>query len=446
MDGRVSGSNSQATTLSSGVADIPCTVIAQGDLVLNCVSAARSPSGKRVISRFRTSSAILRKSCDYFQVLLDPTKFQEGRTFLESKKRLEARYGSVESALYQAKIDELPEFTLELPPLSPKVTRHALLCDFFALLATAEDDDPASGQALYEDIAKRPIFFLASLVALLDRYGALHLFKRAMSIENTDDGPCVMPERRRLRDRLRTFRSHEEERLREVVFLAYSIHDQKAFAFLTHRLVVDGSRMWRRIVDEGQSGIPIWWQLPGVIEQELEFRNQCILDTISDYQSHLLCAFGASTTTSKQKTTSLPSTKRELQCRRVYENSRACDSFHLGEMIHFFSTRAKTLELQSTLSNHEPDYDAGYTTENEFDDSNKPGSTHARPDAASAAVSLACLTAYKDSRKVVKPSEYVYSTIPNLVCEGHGITTRSATRKACQFVAALYNQLPALIQ
>ncbi|WEW54685.1 hypothetical protein PRK78_000107 [Emydomyces testavorans] len=366
--------------------EVPCVIIfPDGDVVVNCIPAPGGLSGLGCVTcRLRTNSASLREASDYFSVLLDPAKFQEGREFTKTIEGLQSQYGSLESALYQAEIDELPQVTLQLPPLSSKINKTAILTVFFRLLAHAGCEE-SSDTAFSEDVAKNSITFLACLATLLDRYGAPNILKQVMEVKEVHDNTLKLADsesqRWKLRHRLRTFRSDDEERVREAIYLAYSLNDQKAFGFLTHKLAVGGSREWHSAVDDDQAGIsrPIWWRLPGGIEEEMQFRNQCILDTISDYQSHLLCAYGASATFPKSSASFSPSARRELQCRRAYENSRACDSFHLGEMIHFFTTRAKTLELKSALSSPQLNSDDEYNGEHEADNSRKKGIMPSKP-------------------------------------------------------------------
>lgn len=279
MNGRLSNPSSGANA-SEEAADAnlpepitsreaPCEIIfSEGDIILNCIPAPSSPGPHRPASRFRTTSTTLKTASDYFKVLLDPAKFQEGRQFLETIDALRVQYGSVELALRRAEIDELPQVTLELPPISSRVNQVALLGDFLRLLA----DSPFTNTAVPETIAKKPISFLASLAALLDRYGARHILNQALKAHEPGDDSLKLAdgasERQRLRHRLQTFRSDDEERVREAIFLAQCLRDSKAFGLLTHKLVVSGSREWAQGFDERQAGIdrPIWWQLSGSVE------------------------------------------------------------------------------------------------------------------------------------------------------------------------------------
>jgi len=57
---------------------------------------------------------------------------------------------------------------------------------------------------------------------------------------------------------------------------------------------------------------------------ELHYRRECILNTIASIQRHFF---------------SLYTSRTKLQCQKGYENSTACDSYQLGEMIRFFTGR-----------------------------------------------------------------------------------------------------------
>jgi hypothetical protein len=88
------------------------------------------------------------------------------------------------------------------------------------------------------------------------------------------------------------------------------------------------------------------------------------MNTITDLQAHFLRVWGAleddversqPQTKNNMLATAVSPNARSLQCRWGFDNSRACDSFHLGEMVRFFSMRSKTIFLGSTLI--DPGYD-----------------------------------------------------------------------------------------
>lgn len=65
--------------------------------------------------------------------------------------------------------------------------------------------------------------------------------------------------------------------------------------------------------------------------------------------------------------TAVVSNTRPIQCRWGFSNSRACDSFHLGEMVRFFSLRSKTIFLGSTLIDPQTELEGEEEEEGEND-------------------------------------------------------------------------------
>lgn len=95
--------------------------------------------------------------------------------------------------------------------------------------------------------------------------------------------------------------------------------------------------------------------------EELYYRRQCVLDTITDLQAHFLRVYGALEDPSAPKRNNPSATStavsRQYQCRCALGNSSACDTFHLGQMTRFFSLRTKTIFIGSTLL--DPDFNQG---------------------------------------------------------------------------------------
>lgn len=101
------------------------------------------------------------------------------------------------------------------------------------------------------------------------------------------------------------------------------------------------------------------------------------MNTITDLQAHFLRAYGALEDDAERNRphpkhnmlmTAVSSNTRPFQCRWGFDNSKACDSFHLGEMVRFFTMRSKTIFLGSTLI--DPGYDNGSDEEDDEDNDN----------------------------------------------------------------------------
>lgn len=107
------------------------------------------------------------------------------------------------------------------------------------------------------------------------------------------------------------------------------------------------------------------------------------MNTITDLQAHFLRAYGALEDEAERNKprprhnmlmTAVSSNARPFQCRWGFDNSKACDSFHLGEMVRFFTMRSKTIFLGSTLI--DPGYDDGSDEGNDDDDGNGEDEDH----------------------------------------------------------------------
>jgi hypothetical protein len=104
------------------------------------------------------------------------------------------------------------------------------------------------------------------------------------------------------------------------------------------------------------------------------------MNTITDLQAHFLRAYGALEDDAQRirpqpkhnmLMTAVSSNTRPFQCRWGFDNSKACDSFHLGEMVRFFTMRSKTIFLGSTLI--DPGYENGSDEDWEDDDDDGEG-------------------------------------------------------------------------
>ncbi|EGC44166.1 conserved hypothetical protein [Histoplasma capsulatum var. duboisii H88] len=323
--------------------------------------------------RMGVSSTLLKESSMYFRVILDPDKFREGRELFEKTAQLGAKCGAGGASMNDAvALVELPTISIELPLLAGVFDKADLVETFLKVLqfcGTNSHNDRQTEEIL-DHLGKQSISFVANLIVLSDKFGGQQALKWVLNIPlNGARKPVGQTLMSKTLRRLQASQIGDEERTRHAIYVALLLGYNDEVAIFTHMLIIGGSREWMDGGRDGWVGIdrPLWWHLPNGIEEELRFRHQSILDTITDLQSHFLRAYGALPPESPQITdpsTSVlllkpPQPATRLQCRRMYENSRACDSFHLGEIIRFFSTRAKTLHLESTLSSQMYDSDSG---------------------------------------------------------------------------------------
>ncbi|KAM5435464.1 hypothetical protein McanMca71_005260 [Microsporum canis] len=324
-----------------------------GDMVLVCDISSHNPLSKYERCLVRLCSLEIRRTSDYFKVLLDPEKFQEGRSLLQSHGLMEAQHGSKKAALEAVCIDQLFHMKLELPPLSTKANLKEALTLYFQILCLDQEEYPSDSGGVFMRLINSPVSLLASLIVLSDRFVSYPALRRAFRLaQPLDNGKAIAPSR--ILQRLWNFESSDEERVREAIFLALFFQEPKSFGRLTQLLILRGSINWMANKPSGHAGLekPLWWHFPEGIEEELQIRHDSILDTINEVQNYFLAAYGAVNPYQTLQSSScgpVMQPTRQLQCRRVLANSRACDSFQLGEMIHFLTSRSKTLFLESAI-------------------------------------------------------------------------------------------------
>ncbi|OAL71848.1 hypothetical protein A7D00_3879 [Trichophyton violaceum] len=344
----------RAGTMFFPLTDVPAaaappviTIHKDGDLVIICETAPHNSLPEPTRHMFRISSLEITRASAYFKALLDPAKFQEGRSLLRSHEQMEAQYGSRKLALRDMTVGELLHIKIELPPLSTKINLRETLALYFELLCFCLPFtlDPNG----LKRFAVNTITTLASVLVLSDRFLSNDTIRN--SFELLSQGRVGPFSYSKIIDRLQRFESEDEECIREGIFLAHFLKEPLAFSSLTQSLILHGSVNWMAEKPGGTSGLdkPLWWHLPGGIEEELQFRHDAIIDTISEIQNHFLAAYGAVNPYQALQHSLPDQSKRQLQCRRALETSEACDSFQLGEMIRYFTSQSKTLFLESGL-------------------------------------------------------------------------------------------------
>ncbi|RYP65670.1 hypothetical protein DL769_006249 [Monosporascus sp. CRB-8-3] len=115
-----------------------------------------------------------------------------------------------------------------------------------------------------------------------------------------------------------------EEALRQKIFVSWLLDLPVRFQNATRELIMNGSCRWSAFADEEDESLDAsWWYLPDGLEQELQYRRHCILNTIASIQRHFLSLYA--------------SRSGGRQCKLGYDSSAACDSYQLGEMLKFLT-------------------------------------------------------------------------------------------------------------
>ncbi|RYP66263.1 hypothetical protein DL771_007915 [Monosporascus sp. 5C6A] len=115
-----------------------------------------------------------------------------------------------------------------------------------------------------------------------------------------------------------------EEALRQKILVSWLLDLPVWFQNATRELIMNGSCRWSAFAEEEDESLDAsWWYLPDGLEQELQYRRHCILNTIASIQRHFLSLYA--------------SRNGGRQCKLGYDSSAACDSYQLGEMLKFLT-------------------------------------------------------------------------------------------------------------
>ncbi|PLB48869.1 hypothetical protein P170DRAFT_475200 [Aspergillus steynii IBT 23096] len=339
-------------------------ILTSGDVIIEYIPPDHpSPEPPRPASyRWQVSSEVLAQNSPYFRALLDPNKFAEGRQLM-NQKTTRVRRQSLKSeknepnqppALEETLWEELPTVRLPSDHFSPKLGVDAIEV-FLKILSFNAFDEDVKG-SFDAEIKSQRTSLIARVIGLADAFNSPKVvqetlkrsgygYGRKISFSKFDDQMLKLT----------------EDRIRQSIFIARFLDDRAIFQILTHTLIVLGSRSWANGLEKPTSPLTFpWWYLPDGLEEEVYYRRQCIMNTITDLQAYFLRAYGAlEETDDDPKPTNAISflggnQSRQYQCRCGYGNSSACDMFHLGQMTRFFALRTKTIFLGSSLL--DPDF------------------------------------------------------------------------------------------
>ncbi|CAG8385626.1 unnamed protein product [Penicillium salamii] len=333
-----------------------------GDLILEYIASSDSMSP--VSRKWQVASQLLASNSPYFQALLDPAKFSEGRKFnFEKQAWDEAQDPNVVSQ------HALP--TVTLPAIQPTMICGEDAIELFLRILCLESTEEAEKANFENHLKLKSSSLVARLIDLADSFNSPRIVRDILRRVGYSYGKGKSAPLTKFNAALL---SSKEDRIRQIIFISIFLGDIRVTRVMTHTLIVMGSRFWVNGLESPEVEILRWKYLPHGLEEEIYHRRQLVLNTITDIQAHFLRMYGGmedsentKTTTNRTLgaafTTSAPALlhSRQFQCRGGFNNASQCDLFQLGQMIRFFSVRAKTIFLGSTLI--DPDFSA--TSEDE---------------------------------------------------------------------------------
>ncbi|PWY88804.1 hypothetical protein BO94DRAFT_464357 [Aspergillus sclerotioniger CBS 115572] len=343
-------------------------ILRTGDVVIEYLdpdsdTSTRSEARHR---RWRVSSEDLMRSSPYFRALLDPDKFSEGKQLMQQK--MMHRDLLAPEPVNGASLDEqspkmsyLPVVILPSKHFSPRLGLDAIKL-FLEILSFKSFDEEQKG-SFDAELKFLPVSLIARVLELADAFNSPRVVQESLKRVGYAFGKGKYSYTKFDSALLKL----SEDRIRQTIFVARTLDEPNIFRVMTHALIILGSRSWAEGVEPPESPSLHWRYFSGGIEEELYYRRQCILNTISDLQAYFLRVYGALEDPEPPKPflprqPLAPATHqpRPFQCRYGFGNSSACDAFHLGQMTRFFSLRTKTIFLGSMLidSSFAPDSDS----------------------------------------------------------------------------------------
>ncbi|KAG0158493.1 hypothetical protein PDIDSM_6008 [Penicillium digitatum] len=330
-----------------------------GDLILEYIAPGDSSSSptKR---KWRVASERLTSRSPYFQALLDPTKFSEGRQFSAQKQAWNET--------------QIPDSTLQhaLPTVRLPSVHSISLCgedaiELFLKILCLDSFDETERAVFENELKTQSASLVARMIDLADslnspravhdvlqRIGYLYGKSKPALLARFNPAPLSM----------------KEDRIRQIIFISAFLNDLRLTRIMTHALLIVGSKFWINGLDAPQEDSLRWKYLPNGLEEEIYCRRQYVLNTITDLQAHFLRVYGGLEETDTARSVASNRTlgaaftasahvlfqSRRFQCRGGFNNASQCDLFQLGQMIRFFSMRARTIFLGSTLI--DPDFNS----------------------------------------------------------------------------------------
>ncbi|KAI1101782.1 hypothetical protein F4804DRAFT_288379 [Jackrogersella minutella] len=262
---------------------------------------------KRARVGFRVSLKVLKGQSKYFEKLLTDSRFKEAKDISNAFAALKLINVKPEAA----EVKELPWIEIRDDDQATHYAhREGALSDLLRILHGKE-------------VTTRQITmsFVTTLAVLADRFDCTPAVSKYLVSGLKFKWPVTS--RKPVRDEVSVMSRNNEDILRQKILVSWLLGQPTRLQAATKEIIMNGSSRWSPFAEDDGTSDATWWYLQDGLEQELQYRRQCILNTIASVQRHFLNLY----------------TSRTRQCKRGYDSSAACDSYQLGEMFKFFTNK-----------------------------------------------------------------------------------------------------------
>ncbi|KAI9903233.1 hypothetical protein N3K66_002585 [Trichothecium roseum] len=250
---------------------------------------------------YRVSLEVLKSKSKYFENLLGNTQFKEALTITKAFEALSVSGRTPK----KADSGDLPRISIVDEDYATKAAGRESAFEDMLRLVHGRPLKPQSTPSLS---------YITTIAVTADLFDCTAAVSKTLSGEAKIRWPV----------QTKPGRSTDiEQVLRQKILVAWLLGHPMRMQTSTRELILRGSNYWSAFREDDRESTAAWCDLPDGLEYELQFRRECILNTIASVQRHFLKLYSS----------------RERQCKLGYDSSAACDSFQLGQMLRFLVSR-----------------------------------------------------------------------------------------------------------
>jgi hypothetical protein len=228
-------------------------ITANGDLILEYVAG---DSAATTSHKWQVASKLLASNSPYFQALLDPTKFSEGRQFNAQKE-----FWSETQIQDVASHHTLP--TVTLPSVRPTNMCGEDAIELFLRILCLDSIGETERNVFEHELKVQPTSLIARMIDLADSFNSPRIVRNVLRRIGYAYGKAKPALFARFNAGLLSMR---EDRVRQTIFISTFLDDSRVSRLMTHTLAVVGSRFWTNGLEDPEEEDLRWKYLPNGIE------------------------------------------------------------------------------------------------------------------------------------------------------------------------------------